>query len=136
MNLQQIRRIRRQQGVSLVGLIIILALLAVVAMLAMKIIPAVVEYRSIRDAIYIAKAAGTTTREIQDSFTKQRLSGYFDAIGASDLEITKDGGALEVSFSYQKKIPLVGPASLVFDFEATTAKTNPLGGKKNSSAAE
>ena len=39
------------------------------------------------------------------------------------LEITRNGEEVEVSFAYQKKIPLIAPVSLVFDFEGTTAKT-------------
>jgi hypothetical protein len=29
---------------------------------------------------------------------------------------------VEVSFAYQKKIPLVGPASLLIDYEGSTAR--------------
>ncbi len=129
--------LRRQAGVSIGGLIFVLIGLSMVAMLAMQVIPAVVEYRSIRDAIYIAKTDGKSVQEIKTSFSRQRISGYFTAIGADDLEITKEGNDFEVSFAYQKKIPLFGPASLVFDFEATTAKTNPLAdGKKPAAPAK
>ena len=41
---------------------------------------------------------------------------------ADDLEITKDGIELVISFSYQKKIPLFSNVSLVFDFEGSSAK--------------
>ncbi|MBI3230334.1 MAG: DUF4845 domain-containing protein [Burkholderiales bacterium] len=118
--------LQRQAGLSIVGLILILIALSAVAMLLMKVIPVVVEYRSMRAAIYTARDAGTTAREIKDSFTKQKISGYFTSLGADDLEITQEAGHLEVSFAYQKKIPIVGPVSLLFDFEATTAKTNPF----------
>lgn len=125
---QQIRRLQQQQGVSLVGLIFILAILIMLFMLGAKVAPVVIEYRSIRDAIFIAKKDRNTVREIQQSFDNQKISGYFEAISGSDLEITKDGNQFEVSFAYQKKIPLFGPVSLVFDFEASTAP--PLLGTK------
>ncbi len=129
--------LRRQAGLSIGGLIFLLVILGMVGMLAMRVVPAVLEYRSIRDAIYIAKAEGKTVQEIKTSFSRQKISGYFTAIGENELEITKEGNDLEVSFAYQKKIPLVGPASLVFDFEATTAKTNPFSdGKKAATPAQ
>jgi hypothetical protein len=75
-------------------------------------------------------------QEIKHSFNQQKISGYFTSISGDDLEITKEGNDLEVSFAYSKKIPLFGPASLVLDFEATTAKTNPFSDGKKSTAAQ
>ncbi len=115
----------RQRGVSLLGLIFILIIVALIAMLAMKVVPMVIEYRAITKAIVDAKQSGTTVREIQQSFDKRADAGYIDAIKGSDLEIVKVENEIEVSFSYEKKIPLFGPASLVFDFSGTTAKAVP-----------
>lgn len=113
----------KQCGFSLVGLIFVLAILAMIAVLAMKVVPTVIEYNSIRKAIVVAKGAGETVRDIQSSFDKQAEVGYIESITGKDLEITKNGGDIDVSFAYQKKIPLFGPASLVLDYAGTTAKT-------------
>jgi type II secretory pathway pseudopilin PulG len=113
----------KQNGLSLVGLIFVLAILAMIAVLAMKVVPTVIEYNSIRKAIVVARGAGETVRDIQSSFDKQAEVGYIESITGKDLEITKNGGDIDVSFAYQKKIPLFGPASLVLDYAGTTAKT-------------
>lgn len=113
----------RQRGLSLVGLIFILAIVAMIAVLGMKIVPTVVEYSSIRKAIVSAKASGSTARAIQSAFDRQATAGYIDAITGQDLEISKIGNEIEVSFAYQKKIPLFGPASLLIEYAGTTAKT-------------
>jgi type II secretory pathway pseudopilin PulG len=115
----------KQEGVSLVGLIFILAILGVLAVLGLKVVPTVTEYASIKKAIDLAKASGTTVREIQTSFDKQASAGYIDSISGKDLEIIKDGNDIEISFAYQKKIPLVGPTSLLIDYAGSTAK-NPV----------
>lgn len=112
-----------QRGLSLVGLIFVLAIVAMIAVLGMKVVPTAVEYSSIRKAIVNAKAAGTTVREIQLAFDRQASTGYIDAISGQDLEISKIGNEIEVSFAYQKKIPLFGPASLLLEYAGTTAKT-------------
>jgi Tfp pilus assembly major pilin PilA len=112
-----------QRGVSLVGLIFVLGILAMIAVLAMKVVPTVLEYNTIQKAIVTAKGSGQTVREIQSSFDKQAEVGYIESISGKDLEITKAGSEIEVSFAYQKKIPLFGPASLVLDYAGTTAKT-------------
>lgn len=117
--------IPRQSGMSLTGLIFILIIVVLIAMLGMKVVPAVIEYRAISKAIVDAKQAGTTVREIQLSFDKRANVGYIDAIKGSDLEIVKVENEIEVSFAYEKKIPLFGPASLVLDFSGTTAKAAP-----------
>jgi hypothetical protein len=113
----------RQHGISLTGLILILIILAVIAVLGMKIVPTVIEYKAISKAIAAAKESGTTVREIQAAFDKRAEAGYIDVLKGTDLEISKVDNDYVVSFSYQKKIPLMGSASLVIDYEGTTAKT-------------
>ncbi len=116
---------RKQDGISLVGLMFILAIVAVLAVLAMKVVPAFVEYNGIQRAIVSAKAAGITVREIQGAFDKQAEVGYITSINGKDLEITKNGEEVVVTFAYQKKIPLVGPASLLLEFTGSTASQAP-----------
>jgi Tfp pilus assembly protein PilE len=113
----------RQNGLSMVGFLFIMVIVALVAVLAMKVVPTAVEFMAIKKAIVTAKASGTTAREIQESFEKQRTTAYIDSVTGKDLEITKTGDGFEVDIAYQKKIELVGPASLVLDYVASTSKT-------------
>ena len=116
-------RIQRERGISLVGLIIIIAILGGVGLLAMQVIPTYIEYRAIMGAIDRAKRdGGENVKAIQDSFNKSAEVGYISAIQGRDLQITRDGGEFEISFAYEKKIPLAGPASLLMEYEGTTAK--------------
>ncbi len=116
--------LQRQQGVSLTGLIMILMVMGFVALLAAQVVPSYSEYRSVIKAIDVAKTTGTTVQEIQSSFGKQADVQYITSIKASDLEIAKVNGEFEISFEYDKKIPLVGPASLLLEYKYTTAKTS------------
>ena len=113
---------KSQRGVSIVGLLMILAILGALAILGMKIVPGISEFFAIKKAIAMAKASGSTVREIQLSFDKQADTSYISSIAGKDLEITRNGEQMDVSFAYQKKIPLVGPASLVIDYAGTTAQ--------------
>jgi len=110
-----------QRGVSLTGLIFILVILGLVAVVGMKVFPAVTEYLAVKKAIVSAKAAGSTPAEVRTSFDKYAETGYIDSISGKELEVTQANGVIEVSFAYQKKIPLVGLASLLLDFEGSTA---------------
>lgn len=111
----------RQHGVSLTGLIFILAIVGLIAVVALKVSPTVSEYMSIKKSIVSAKTAGTTPAEVRSSFDKQADINYITSITSKDLEIEKNGDGLNVSFAYQKKIPLVGPVSLLIDYEGSTA---------------
>lgn len=124
------RPLARQRGMSLTTLIVLVIIVGAIAVLGMKIVPSVIEYYSIKKALVAAKEAGSTEREIRNSFDRLASATYIDTLKGSDLEITRVDGGLEVSFEYQKKIPLVGPASLVIDFEGTTARKSPLKGGK------
>ncbi|MGZ3236999.1 MAG: DUF4845 domain-containing protein [Burkholderiaceae bacterium] len=111
----------KQDGMTLIGLIFMLTIIGGIAMLGLQVTPTFVEYRSIQNAIISAKAASTNPMEIRAAFDKQADVGYIDSIKGKDLEISKNGEDVEVSFAYEKKIHLVGPASLLLDYEGTTA---------------
>jgi hypothetical protein len=125
--MQSVRRCgkrRRQQGISLVGLILVLAVLGFIGVLGLKIVPTYTEYRAIQNAIVTAKAVGgNSVVEIQKAFDASATTGYISSINSHDLVIGKENGEMEVSFAYEKKIPLVGPASLLLEYQGTTAKS-------------
>ncbi|KQV52134.1 DUF4845 domain-containing protein [Massilia sp. Root335] len=115
-------RIGAESGVSLSGLIVVLIVLGALALVAIKVAPAFFEYRAVKDSIVKAKAeAGSgTVRDIQQAFDKNAGVNDVDAISGHDLVITRDGGDTEISFSYEKRIPLTGNVSLLLDFAGTT----------------
>jgi len=113
-------RIGAESGVSLSGLIVVLVVLGAMALVAIKVTPALLEYRAVKNGIVKAKAEGGTTREIQQAFEKNAGVNDVDAVHGRDLTITRDGSTVEVSFAYEKKVPLAGNVSLLFDFAGTT----------------
>ena len=115
-------RIGAESGVSLSGLIVVLIVLSALALVVIKVTPAFIEYRAIKDAIVKAKAdAGSgSVREIQQAFDKNAGVNDVSAISGRDLVITREGGSTEISFAYEKRVPLAGNVSLLFDFAGTT----------------
>jgi type II secretory pathway pseudopilin PulG len=109
-----------ERGVSLTGLIAVLAVLGVLAVLALKVVPTWAEYRSIQDGIEKAKANGGTVREMLSAFDKNASINNVTAVRGRDLVITRDGGETEISFAYEKRVPLAGNVSLVIDYAGTT----------------
>jgi len=113
---------KKQGGLSVTGLILVLLVGFFVAVLALRVVPSVTEYMAVKKAIVAAKAAGSTPQEIRAAFDRQADVGYIQSISSKDLDISKEN---DVSFSYQKVIHLAGPASLVLDYEGSTARNRP-----------
>jgi hypothetical protein len=115
-------RIGAESGVSLSGLIVVLIVLGALALVAIKVTPAFIEYRAVKNAIVKAKAdAGSgSVREIQQAFDRNAGVNDVSSISGRDLVITRDGGSTEISFAYEKRVPLAGNVSLLLDFDGTT----------------
>jgi hypothetical protein len=113
----------KQRGVSLVGLIFILAILGVIAVLALKVVPTVTEFMAVKKAIGIAKTSGNSPVEIRQSFDRQADVAYITSVQGKDLDVRKTGDGYDIAVSYEKKIPLFGPASLEIDYDASTSPT-------------
>ena len=114
--------LRQQQGVTLSGVVVSLTLIAAIAVPAIKIAPDVVEYASIKKAIYVARDSGESVPQIVAAFNRQASVGYITILSGKDLDIFKDKGRFVVSFAYEKKIHLVGPVSFIVDFTGSTEK--------------
>lgn len=108
-----------QAGLSLAGFMVLIVIVGLLAVLAMQVVPTVLEYSAVEKALVNAANTGSTPREIRDVFDRQRTTAYIESVAGRDLEITKTESGYDVSVAYQKKIPLVGPASLVLDYEAS-----------------
>jgi hypothetical protein len=125
-----------QSGVSLVGLILVLALLGVAVLFAFKLLPTYTEYSAIKDGIVRAKETGGTPREIQVAFDKHTSINDVTAIRGRDLTITRDDGEVQISFAYEKRVPLMGNVSLLIDYAGTTDPSGVVAAKDADAAAQ
>ena len=115
--------LKAQRGVSLSGLIVVMGIIIAVAMLGLKVIPSVLEYKSIKDGIVAAKATNGTVQEMRMAFDKNADINAVTTITGKDLMINKINGETEVSFDYDQRIPLFTDVTLVIHYSGTTDKT-------------
>ncbi|MGI4717371.1 MAG: DUF4845 domain-containing protein [Janthinobacterium lividum] len=134
--MRQLHSPGREAGISLTGLIFVLAVLGVAAVFAMKLIPTYTEYSAIKDAIVRAKETGGTVREMQVAFDKNAGINNVTAIDGRDLVITRDSGTPEISFAYEKRVPLMGNVSLVIDYAGTTDPSGAVAAKELAADAQ
>lgn len=114
-----------QRGISLNTLMFGGAALAMVSLLGMKAIPPWIEYGNLVKAVK-GTAADTslktgTVAQVRAAFTRRADMDDVKSVTAQDLDITKEGGDLVISFKYEKKVPLFSNVSLVFDFEGSSS---------------
>lgn len=115
---------RRQHGLSMFGFLFVAAVLVAVAMLAMKLVPAYIEFFSVKKILATmgqeSDLRSKSNAEIRSDFTRRANVGYVTVVKPEDLSIDRRGGVPVVSVDYEFRTKLVGNASLVVDFSAST----------------
>lgn len=112
--------LNKQAGLSLSGLIGALAIIGVAGIFAMRMVPAYIEYSAIKSGIAQAKSNGGSIREMQQAFNRHTSINDVEAVRGQDLVFTRDGEETQISFAYEKRLPLMGNVSLLIDFAGTT----------------
>jgi uncharacterized protein DUF4845 len=117
---------RRQEGLTLFGLILVAGLLAVAVLVGFKLVPAYVEYLSLKNILNTIinepEIKDATVKDIRGSFSRRAQIADVNTVTANDIEISKQGGVLTLSASYSVKVPLAGNLSACLDFDATVQK--------------
>ncbi len=116
--------LKRQSGLSFLSFLVVAALVVMVLGLGFKIAPTVTEFMSVQKAVDRALSeGGETPAGIRNKFDSLASVDYISSISGTDLDITKDtNNKIVINFKYEKKIPLIGPASLVLDYEGTAKR--------------
>ncbi len=117
------RHFHKQSGVTITALIIALVVVIFIALLGFKLIPAFLEYRSMKGAIstIAREKQSSTVAEIRRAFEARQAIDDFQSVKASDLDITKQGNQVVIGFTYRKEVPLFANVGVYIDFAANTA---------------
>ena len=112
----------RQRGVSILGLIMALFLVVILALFGMKLIPSFIEYRTARNGIeaIAREKQGASVADIRKAFEARAVIDDINSVKPQDLEITKQGGEVIISFGYRKEVPLFGGVGVYIDYTAST----------------
>jgi hypothetical protein len=106
----------RQRGLSLVSLIFIGVVVIFLMVIGAKAVPAMTEYFAVDRAVQKVAGEGQTVRDIRNAFDRYATVDNITSISGRDLDITKDGERVIVSFSYQYSIPIMDNVRIVIDF--------------------
>ena len=117
---------RTQKGLSLIGLLLVSGVLVFVALIGFKVLPAYIEYYSIKKAVTdIARgpeARGGSASDVKKFFDRRATIDNISSITGNDLEINKVGDGFEIIASYTVRVPLFFNVSACIDFVAEASK--------------
>lgn len=111
-----VHRKTTQRGITFLGLLFVGAVVGISGVIAAQVFPTYVEYMAIAKAASKSAKEGSSVPEIRSLFDKAAAIDNIGSINGSDLEITKEGDRVVVSFAYQREIHLAGPAWLTLKY--------------------
>jgi hypothetical protein len=115
-------RPQSQRGLGLITLLFFGGILVVLGLIAMQAFPSALEYVAVKRAVDKASREGNTPIEIQASFDRSAAIDDITSITGKDLLIEKDQQGTKISFSYEKRIALAGPAVLLLEYKGTAKR--------------
>ena len=114
----------KQRGVSMLGFMFMSVAVIIIAMLAMKLVPAYIEFFSVKKILNAmgqdSETKSMSNNEIRRSFAKRADVGYVTVVKPEDLAVDRSGGNIVISTEYEYRTKLVANISLVVDFKATS----------------
>ena len=117
-----------QRGMGFAGVLAMLVGIVILAILVMKLVPAYLEYFNIKKAVTAITSSGelrnATVADVRKAFELRQAIDDFTSVGPKDLEITKDGSEIVISFAYEKRIPLFYNLSILIDFAGSSQPTS------------
>jgi hypothetical protein len=116
---------RKQQGATVVGMLFIAALVGSGLVLAAKLVPAYIEFMSVKKILSSMATSGDlktmSPKEIENSFFKRADVGDVKNVKPEDLTVSREGNQSVVTVEYSVKVPVVANVSACIDFSASSS---------------
>ena len=118
--LNHTRRTGHERGVSLFGMLLFAIVAVTAVVIGMRILPTALEFVAAKRAIErVASSGETNPIELRRAFDRIAAVDDIVSITPKDLDIERDGDKIRISFRYEKRVPLFGPAILLLDYHAS-----------------
>ena len=117
--------LKKQRGLSLMAVIFGGGVLFAVALLGMKVFPEYMTYfttlQNIKATAQDPGLRGASVAQVRGAYLKRlQVQGGGD-VGPDDLDISKEGNEIVISFAYSKKIHLFSNVNLMIDFAGSSS---------------
>lgn len=117
---------RKQHGLSLISGVLLLLVVIVLGTAAFRMVPAYMEYSTVRSAINAtlndSRTSQLSPREIRDALARRFSINQVTVINANDVGVSREGGTLTMAVDYEVREPLFYNVSIVMTFERQFSK--------------
>ena len=115
---------RNERGITILGFLFVAAVVVVFALVGFRVLPAYIEYFAVQKALQqsLEDIPTGNTIDLRRSFERKVSAGYIESVRASDVQVSRQGGSVTASVSWQRVLPMVGNASILLDFDATATR--------------
>lgn len=114
----------RQRGLTMIGFLFVAVVLVMIAMLAMKLVPAYIEFFSVKKVLASmgqeSDLKSKSNADIRNDFIKRANVSYVTVVEPEDLSIDRSSGAPVITAEYEFRTKLMGNISLIVDFSASS----------------
>lgn len=107
----------KQRGMSFIGMLFFGGIIACLFVVGAQVFPTALEFMAIKKAAQKAANEGGSVADVRASFTRAGAIDNITSVKGNDLDVTKQGDKVVVSFEYQREIHLAGPAYLVLKYQ-------------------
>lgn len=115
---------QKQRGMTFIGLVLTVAGIIFVAVIGMKMVPAYLEFMSVKKAIAnIAEQPNfkeMNKNDIHRAFSNTAMIDNIHSISPKELIISQTDAGPVVTAEYEVVVPLMGNVSALLDFYAST----------------
>lgn len=108
-----------QRGISFIGMLFVAAVVGCLFIIGAQVAPTLIEFQAITKAAS-KSATGSTVPEVRGLFDKAAQIDDIKSITGKDLDVTKVGEKIVVSFAYTREIHLAGPAYLLMKYAGSS----------------
>ena len=115
----------KARGLSMLGFLLVIVILGFVVVALFKLLPAYVEYFSIKNALSAmandSELRNANPQAVRAAFARRVQIDDIKSVEPADIDIEKEGDRLVLSTSYSKRVNMIGHLNACLDFSITTA---------------
>jgi type II secretory pathway pseudopilin PulG len=115
---------RSERGITILGFLLVAAVVITIALVGFRVMPAYIEYFAVQKALQTALEDAPTgnVAEVRRAFDRKAGAGYIESIRPSDIQVSRTGGAITATATWQRILPMIGNASILLDFDASATR--------------
>ena len=116
----------RQQGLTIIGFLLVAAVVVIFAMVGFRVIPAYVEYYSVKRALEETMRGGgadpNNPAAFRSELSRRLQTSYVEEVKASDAILQRSGSQVVAEMAWERRLHMFGNAYILLEFETSSTR--------------